>query len=78
MKSDSRGKVVTFRLSEGEYASLKLACGTDNCTISTAARRTVMAWAESQSTQPRVDQRLAEIDDRLETLYRLLVERHGS
>lgn len=72
MKDEPRSKVVTFRLSERDYASLKSACGIDQSSISTVARRTVLAWAESLSVRPKVDQRLAEIDDKLDILCKLL------
>ena len=72
MKDEPRSKVVTFRLSERDYASLKSACGIDQSSISTVARRTVLAWAESLSVRPKVDQRLAEIANRLDTVCKLL------
>jgi hypothetical protein len=77
VKVVSRTRVVTFRLSEKEYASLKSACSLNQCSITDVARRTVLAWADSISAQPKVDQRLAEIDDRLDILCKLLSKASG-
>ena len=76
MKDEPKSRVVTFRLSEREYASIMAACSMDRCSISSVARRTVLAWAESLSARPQVDKRLAEIDDRLDILSKLLNKKH--
>ena len=78
VREERRSKVVTFRLSEREHATVQSACKMDKCTISSIARRSVLAWAESLSARPKVDQRLTEIDDRLDTLYKLLNKKHES
>jgi hypothetical protein len=44
----------------------------DQTSISTVARKTVLAWAESVSVKPNLDQRLAEIANRLDTVCKLL------
>jgi hypothetical protein len=72
VKDEPRRRVVTFRLSEREYASLKSACVTDQISISSVARSTVLAWAAPLLVRPKVDQRLAEIDGRLDALCKLL------
>jgi hypothetical protein len=63
--------VVTFRLSEGEFNSLKLACATEQDSISAAARRAVLEWADTVSEQPKVEKRLNEMGDKLDTLLGL-------
>ena len=65
---------MTFRLTETEFAFLKAACANTQISTSTVARKTVLAWAESASIRPKVDQRLAEIDDRLDALVKLLAQ----
>ena len=72
MKQQLRNRIVTFRLTDQEYDSLKAACGTDRSTISVIARRTLLSWVNSQLSRPHVDQRLAEIDSRLEAISKLL------
>ena len=72
MKEEPRTRVITFRVSEREYTCLKAACDSDRSSLSLIARRTMLAWAGKSATRPRVDRRLAEIDDRLDTLYTLL------
>jgi hypothetical protein len=72
VKDEPRNKVVTFRLSAREFDSLKSACGVDQSSISAITRKTVLSWAEAQNAAPKVEQRLAEIDCRLDVLCKLL------
>jgi hypothetical protein len=72
MNEEPKDKVITFRLSKREYAVVKVACGLDQSSISAMARRTILAWAETLSARPKVDQRLASIEGRLDTLCKLL------
>jgi hypothetical protein len=72
VKEELKSRVVTFRLSEREYTSIMAACDLDRCSISSVARRTALAWAESLTAQPQVDTRLDEINDRLDILSKLL------
>jgi hypothetical protein len=72
VKDEPKTRVVTFRLSEKEYEALRSACGIDRSSISAITRSTVLAWAETISARPKVDQRLADIDDRLDALCKLL------
>jgi hypothetical protein len=72
MKTQTRCRVVTFRLSEGEYNTLKSACGTEQNSLSAVARRTVLEWAEAVSERPKVEKRLTDMDDKLDALLGLL------
>jgi hypothetical protein len=72
VKDEPKTRVITFRLSEREYESLRSACGLDGSSISAVTRNTVLAWAATISAQPKVDQRLADIDCRLDALCKLL------
>jgi hypothetical protein len=72
LKENAKSRVVTFRLAEREYESLKTACGKDQSSISVIARKTLLAWAESLTLGPAVDHRLAEIEKRLESLCSML------
>jgi hypothetical protein len=72
MKDQVRSRVVTFRLSEEEYDALKLACGAEQDTLSAVARRTVLGWAEAVSEQPKVEKRLTDLDEKLDTLLGML------
>jgi len=72
MKNPKRSRVVTFRLSEEEYDSLKSACGTEQDSVSAVARRSVLEWAEAVSGQPKVQKRLTEMDEKLNTLLGLI------
>ncbi len=77
MDHSTRNRVVTFRLSEEEYDALKTACGAEQDSVSAVARRTVLEWAEAVSTQPKVQKRLTEIDEKLDTLLGLIYrDRH--
>ena len=77
MDHSTRNRVVTFRLSEMEYDALKTACGAEQDSVSAVARRTVLEWAEAVSTQPKVQKRLTEIDEKLDTLLGLIYrDRH--
>jgi hypothetical protein len=62
---------VTFRLSEEEYATLLSACGVERNSVSALARRSVLEWTDS-TLRPKVDGRLAQIDEKLDTLLQLL------
>jgi hypothetical protein len=72
MNHQIRSRVVTFRLSEEEYQALRSACGTEQDSISAVARRTVLEWANAVSEQPKVQRRLTEIDEKLDTLLGLI------
>jgi hypothetical protein len=73
VKNEPKTRLVTFRLSERDYAALKLACSIDQSSVSTVARRTVLAWAGFPAGRPSpLDQRLAEIADSLDTVCKLL------
>jgi hypothetical protein len=74
VKESLRNRVVTFRLSEAEYEALKSACGEDLNSISSVARRTVLEWAESISTRPKVDESLAEVRQKLDALIELMMK----
>jgi len=67
-----RNRVVTFRLSEEEYQALRSACGAEQDSISAVARRTVLEWAQAVSDQPKVQRRLTEMDEKLDTLLGLI------
>ena len=69
---DKKCRVVTFRLSEQEYEALKSACGAGQNTISSIARQTVVQWATSITSAPKVQDRLNEMDTKLDTLLGLL------
>jgi len=71
MKSLTRSRVVTFRLSEQEYNFLKSACCSELDSVSAVARRTVLDWA-ALSAQPKMDERLSEMDEKLDALLGLL------
>ncbi|HEX3747287.1 MAG TPA: hypothetical protein VHW09_25300 [Bryobacteraceae bacterium] len=71
-KREPKSRIVTFRLSEQEYASLRSACGNSRSSISDITRKCVLNWAEAQTSPPTVDQWLAAIHGRLDMLYRLL------
>jgi uncharacterized protein (DUF1778 family) len=72
MKNQTRSRVVTFRLSEDEYDTLRSACGAEQDSVSAVARRTVLEWAQSVSEQPKVQRRLTEMDEKLDTLLGLI------
>ena len=72
MTHSRRSRVVTFRLSEDEYNALRSACGTEQDSVSAVARRSVLEWAEAVSTQPKVQKRLTEMDEKLDTLLGLI------
>jgi len=72
MKDQPKTRVVTFRLAEDEYVLLKTACGAEQTSISTVARRMVLEWRASLALRPRVDERLGDIASRLDTLVELL------
>ncbi|HEY1338146.1 MAG TPA: hypothetical protein VGF59_11585 [Bryobacteraceae bacterium] len=73
MKDQRRSRIVTFRLSEAEYNSLKSACGLNRNTVSAAARVAVLEWADALSL-PKLDGRLADIDIKLDKLVDLLTK----
>jgi hypothetical protein len=75
VKNEPKSRVVSFRLSEAEYAHLKSACGMDDNSVSAVTRDTVLAWAEAEPARPRVEQYLAEINSRLDALCKLLSKR---
>jgi alkylation response protein AidB-like acyl-CoA dehydrogenase len=72
MNHPNRNRVVTFRLSEEEYNALRSACGAEQDSVSAVARRTVLEWAQSVSEQPKVQRRLTEMDEKLDTLLGLI------
>jgi hypothetical protein len=72
MNHANRSRVVTFRLSEDEYDALKSACGAEQDSVSAVARRTVLEWTQAVSGQPKVQKRLTEIDEKLDTLLGLI------
>jgi predicted 2-oxoglutarate/Fe(II)-dependent dioxygenase YbiX len=71
MNDQKKCRVVTFRLSEPEYEALKSACGEEKNTISSVARQTVVQWAQSLASEPKVHERLNEMDNKLDTLIGL-------
>jgi hypothetical protein len=71
-----RSRVVTFRLTESEYAFLKSACGEDQSSLSAIARKTLLAWAGAMLSPSRRDQRLDEIEYELSSLRKLLRQNH--
>ena len=72
MKHSTRSRVVTFRLSEEEYHALRCACVAEQDSVSAAARGSVLEWAEAVSEQPKVQKRLSEMDEKLDTLLGLI------
>jgi hypothetical protein len=72
MNHPIRSRVVTFRLSEEEYGTLRSACGAEQDSVSAVARRTVLEWAQAVSEQPKVQRRLTEMDEKLDTLLGLI------
>ena len=72
MKHSKRSRVVTFRLSEEEFDALRSACGAEQDSVSAVARRSVLEWAEAVSGQPKVQKRLTEMDEKLNTLLGLI------
>jgi hypothetical protein len=74
VKDSIRNRVVTFRLSEAEYEALKSACGEDLNSISSVARRTVLEWADTITARPKVDQRLTEVQQKLDALIDLVLK----
>ena len=72
MNHPTRNRVVTFRLSEEEFVALRLACGVEQDSVSAVARRSVLEWAETVSAQPKVQKRLTEMDEKLDTLLGLI------
>ena len=66
--------MVTFRLSEAEYDALKVACGEDQHSISSVARKTVLAWADAIAERPKVDERLTDVQEKLDTLIDLILK----
>ena len=71
MNDQKKCRVVTFRLSEPEYEALKSACSEDKNTISSVARQTVVQWAQSLTSEPKMNERLTVMDNKLDTLIGL-------
>jgi hypothetical protein len=76
VKSQIKNRIVTFRLSEDEYDILKSACGTDQHSVSSVARMTVLEWAKSIAVRPRVDERLTEVGQKLDALLQMFRRDH--
>jgi hypothetical protein len=72
VKAQRRSKIVTFRLSETEFDSLKSACGANRNSVSAVARGAVLEWADGLAIRPKMDDRLAEIHNKLDRLFDLL------
>jgi hypothetical protein len=70
MKVNPRSRIVTFRVTEREYQSIKSMCdGTTNC-VSEVAREAVVG--NRGLKRSRLDYCLACIDDKLDRVVRLL------
>jgi len=67
-----RNQVITFRLTEDEYRRVKSACEADRTSISALVRHTILQWVEAAEGQPKVDERLGEISERLGALVGML------
>lgn len=75
MKETAKKRMVTFRLSEEEFASLKAACLQERNSVSDVARKSILDWVESAS-RANVGERLEEIDEKLAQLIQMLAGKH--
>jgi hypothetical protein len=62
---------VTFRLSELEYRSLKMACGMERNSVSAMALRSGLEWTDFK-LRPVPDANLVEIGEKLDALLQVL------
>ena len=72
-KGRNRSRIVMFRLSPDEYASLRSACLAANCrNISDYMRGELLELAYSGRTDSSIHCRFSEIEQRLVELHRLI------
>ena len=72
-KGRNRSRIVMFRLSPDEYASLRSACLAANCrSISDYMRGELLELAYSGRTDSGIHNRFSDIDQRLLELHRLV------
>jgi len=74
MKEPAKRRMITFRLSDEEFASLKAACLQERNSVSDVARKSILEWVESAS-RTKVGERLGEIDEKLAQEIQLLAGR---
>jgi hypothetical protein len=77
MKGIAKKRMVTFRLTEEEFASLKAACLQERNSVSDVARKSILEWVDSAS-RAKVGERLEEIDEKLAQLIQMLAGRHNA
>jgi hypothetical protein len=69
MKAYPRNRIVTFRVTEGEYEGIKARCdGARNC-VSEFAREAVMG---KQAPERDIDRSLAGLEQKVDEILRLL------
>jgi len=72
-KGRNRSRIVMFRLSPDEYASLRSACLAANCrSISDYMRTELLELAQPGPADPAIHNRFSEIEQRLMELQRLI------
>ena len=72
-KGRNRSRIVMFRLSPDEYASLRSACLAANCrSISDYMRGELLEFPHDGSSNSNIHHRFLEIEQRLAELHRLI------